>query len=194
MKSCIATLAPLFNMNRMVAEYTEQLYIPTFNRGVKLCKDDYSEALRVAHMVRDYRNNWHQIRIVSISAPTSQPVPVHAKVHVEAEVHLGEHLNPEDVKVQLCYGELTSAGDLIDTETIDMGHRQALADGNHKFTADFVPDHSGMCGFSVRVIPGEENLASPMIPGLITWDSIEVGPTEADDRPRAAAAQVSTAG
>jgi glycogen phosphorylase len=177
MKRCIASLAPAFNTNRMVADYTEKLYMPSCKRGEVLAQDNYAEALRVAHKVRDYRNNWHQVRIVSISGPSGQPVPVHAKVRVETEVHLG-YLTPEDVKVQLCYGELTSAGDLVATDTIDMRHGEQLEGGNHRFTADFVPDHSGMCGFSVRVIPGEENLASAMIPGLITWDRIEVSPVE----------------
>ncbi|MCK4872363.1 MAG: alpha-glucan family phosphorylase [Phycisphaerales bacterium] len=191
MKHCIATLAPTFNTNRMVAEYTEKLYLPCYHRGTELVRDDYAGARRLNEQIGRYRDNWHRVKITSIDVPSKQPVAVRETVRVEAEVDLGD-LSPDEVIVQLYSGELTSAGDLIGTATTDMTYADATDAGRHRFTAEFKPDRSGMCGLSIRVLPGDKNLATHFIPGLITWDQAEQ--TEATGEAHAQVEQPAGAG
>jgi starch phosphorylase len=173
MKKCIATLTPMFNCNRMVAEYTERLYMPCHKRGATLHDDNLAEARRITAGVHRYRENWHRVNVLNISAPGDKPIPVHQKVEIKAEVGLGD-LRPEEVQVRLYHGELTSEGDLIDTRIEMMTHAKELGDGRHEFTATFKPVHSGMCGVSVGILPGDPGLASPYVPGLIAWDQPEL--------------------
>ena len=177
MKRCIATLAPFFNTNRMVAEYTHNMYMPCYQRGKSLWKDDFAEALRVTGEIRRYRENWHSVRVLNIESPAANTISVKDTVSVSADVQLGA-LTPEEVRVQLYYGELTSSGDLVETSTIDMVHEADNGGGVHRFVTHFSPERSGVCGFSIRIIPGEKNLASPMVPGLITWDQLDLNATE----------------
>lgn len=169
MKSSIKSIAPYFNTNRMVQEYAENLYIPSHRRAVALAADGFSEARGLAHHLGRYRTYWHQIRIESVKAETAAPIPVRQALNVEAVVHLGD-FSPEELSVQLYAGAVNASGDLTSTEVITMSHVDALGQGRHRFIGRLISHQSGRRGFSVRVIPADSRLATPILPGLICWD------------------------
>ncbi len=177
MKTSIKSIAPFFNTNRMVQEYTESLYVPSHRRATGLAADEFSEARGLAHHLGRYRMFWHQIRIESVKAETATPIPVRQGLAVEAVVHLGD-FSPEEVSVQLYTGSVNATGDLVNAEIIAMNHVESAGQGRHKFVGRVVSHQSGRRGFSVRVIPSDGRLPTPIIPGLITWDQARSAPGE----------------
>lgn len=189
-KRCIRSLAPRFNTHRMVTDYARKFYFPAHRAAARLAAGGYAEAKGLADHIDRYRHLWHRVRVANVTSLVGPAgsVSVRSMVRVTAEVELGD-LNPDEVSVQLYHGRVTSLGELVDAHAINMVHDTGKhgsngsaqpavhgAPGVHRFTGAFAPAQSGQHGFSVRVVPCDDRLVTPFVPGLITWDT---GPAEA---------------
>lgn len=170
MKRSVASLGSRFNSNRMVMEYTERHYAEAHRAAVSLTVQGLAGAKDLARHVRLLREKWGGVSIDDVQTEIGAQVPIRSTVGVKALINLGG-LSPEDVRVQVFHGAVSSTGDLTSGRPTDMeptskpnGHGQTM------FGGDFTVSRSGRNGFSVRVIPREDRLPSPFIPGLITWD------------------------
>ncbi len=180
MKRCLRTLAPRFNTHRMVADYARQFYFPAHHAALRLSAGNLAEARTLADHIDRYRHLWHQVHVRSVNSQVGPAgsVSVRAMVRVTAEVHLGE-LRPEEVMVQLYHGRVTSLGELVEAQALAMNHEAPgkggsagpTEHGTYRFTCAFAPVQSGQHGFSVRVLPNDDRLVTPFLPGLITWDT-----------------------
>lgn len=168
MKRSIATLVPMFNTNRMVAEYCGKCYVPSDTRRGRLSADGMKGARELAAWRRRINAEWNQVRIESVDAPIAEPHHVGGTIPVTVRVHLGA-IRPEDVEVQLCYGLIDAMGDVANpvaralTLTPEGGGKVTT------FTGSVPCSASGQFGFGVRVLPRHANLSNPFEPGLVTW-------------------------
>ena len=168
-KCSMKKLAPYFTTHRMVQEYTDRYYMPTYALVRRISEPDFSVGIDYA----DWRNNlarvWDQIRIHDVNV-TETRVKVGTALTVTALVNLGE-LTPEDVCVQLYYGFLDTLGDIRPegSENIGMESQGRHSDGLFIYTASISYSNSGDRGMSVRVLPCNDLLSSSIQPGLITW-------------------------
>lgn len=166
-KESIKQLAPYFNTRRMVQEYAEQFYLPTYQRFEAMTSPDLKAGIAFADWRKHMEDSWKAVRIASVKIP-NQNVKVGNEIDVHADVILGD-LKPEDVHVQLYYGTLNTDGTITDNgSTIEMAVR-AKNDGHYEYVAQVRYSTSGDRGISVRVVPNHEYLPSPFQPGLITW-------------------------
>ncbi len=179
MKKCMKTLSPLFNTNRMVQDYAEQYYMPSHVRADQLSADDHQRAFELARYKDRLRDHWRDLKVQSIDAQTKRPLGVRQPLEVETVVHLGGELTPDDLRVQAYYGPLDSEGRIETGRAVDMRLADELGDGNYRFRGQMTADNSGRYGFAVRIIPGNNLLASPFEPGLIVWDH-ETAPRRQD--------------
>ncbi len=170
MKRCIQSLAPMFNTNRMVQEYADLFYVSSHARYTRLAADNMAGARGLASQIERYRRCWGAIRVESVVAETSRPVPVRAPMPVEAVVCLGE-CTPAEVSVQIYTGSVAASGDLVNGVAQNMEHVAELGGGRHRFKGEIVTQQSGRRGLAVRIIPNDARLHTPFIPGLITWDT-----------------------
>ncbi len=172
MKQCIKTLAPAFNTHRMVIDYARQFYFAAHNAHLRLIADKAVQARDLADHLDRYRQLWHEVRVAEVSnhIGPNGAVPVRGSVGVQAVVSLGK-LFPNEVRVELFHGRVNSLGELIDAKAIRMKPERELADGKHLFVGSFAPTSSGQAGYSVRVLPEDDRLVTPFVPGLITWDN-----------------------
>ncbi len=169
MKACITKLAPQFNTNRMVQEYTENLYLPALKKSRELGTNKIAGAKAQAQAIAHLRANWGGLKIENVEADTNEPLGVRQTLKVNATVSLGG-LGPDQVRVQLYTGRLDNESRLVEADCADMTHIQDLGDGRHRFEGSFLTSTSGRHGFAVRVIPGGETFDGLVVPGLIHWD------------------------
>ncbi|QNN24554.1 glycosyltransferase family 1 protein [Planctomycetales bacterium ZRK34] len=169
MKNCMMAMAPVYNTNRMVYEYTQNYYLPSHHRSRNLMSDKLRNAAELAHYVGHLRGHWGGIRVENIEANTTKPLGVRQPLEVSADVKLNE-LSPESVRVQIYYGTLDTEGRIQDGKSVDMKHVEHLGEGRHRYQGEVSVDNSGKHGLAVRVIPGDPALATPFVPGLISWD------------------------
>jgi glycogen phosphorylase len=170
MKQCLRKLAPVFNTNRMVAQYATTLYVPANARGRALASEAMKPAIALAHGKAHLRGAWSDVKVVATeNSGTTSPHKVGDKIHVEAIVELGR-LSPAEIRAELLSGPINAESAVDITHTVPMEHVREVAPGRHMFAADLVCDRSGRYGFALRVMPGIANLATPFEPGLIRWN------------------------
>jgi starch phosphorylase len=168
MKRSIATLTPVYNTGRMVAEYMTTCYLPSGQRFLRLAGDGLKRAASLAAWRRGLARGWPQVRVVGVEANAADPVHVGGELQVKARVNLGG-LSPDDVEVQLFHGRVDSLGDIPQPHTVAMSHNRHADGPTWLFTGAVPCDSSGQHGFAVRVLPRHADLANPFEPGLVCW-------------------------
>jgi starch phosphorylase len=169
MKNSIRTLAPAFNTDRMVQEYTEQMYIPCHKLVTGLTMPTLDSGLQYAAWRAKLNEAWRSISIQRVDIP-QETLKVGDNMEVKAIVQLGQ-LKPDDVQVQLYYGLLTQRGEIgIGGSAVNMQLVGANgSDGSYTFRANINYDTSGERGISVRVLPHHPSLPTAFLPGMIRW-------------------------
>lgn len=168
-KASMKAHAPFFNTRRMVQEYAEQYYIPTYELVERMGKPNGSTALDFAAWRNHIEHVWHRIHVQHVAVPKNE-LSIGSDIEVAATVDLGD-LKPQDVLVQLYYGQLNTRGEIseIGSSAIEM-KVQSDGDGSvYTFVAKMKSDESGDRGISVRVVPSHDLLTTPFQPHLITW-------------------------
>ncbi|MBI1338045.1 MAG: alpha-glucan family phosphorylase [Phycisphaera sp.] len=169
MKACISKLAPVFNTNRMVQEYAENLYVPAAKRARMLKANDLDVSKKLAAEKERLRSAMGRIRVEEIQANTDRPLNVRDSLELNVTVDLTE-LAPAEVRVQAYVGSLDNDGRIISGEAYDLSHAQDLGNGRHRYVGA-VPTHmSGRHGYALRIIPGGVMFEGITEPGLILWD------------------------
>lgn len=169
MKACLRKLAPMFNTNRMVAQYANNLYTPANARGRTLHAADMAPTIELAHAKDRLRSKWGGVRVVAINCDGTGPHKVGETILVEALVELGD-LTPQDIRAQLISGPLNSDRSIESPAMMEMKHVREVAPGRHLFGGKISCDRSGRYGFAMRIVPGIANLGHPFEPGLIKWN------------------------
>jgi starch phosphorylase len=168
MKMCLRKLAPVFNTNRMVRDYTERFYLPALRRGQMLSADGLARAVNLAHMKQELRHKWPNIRFAGIHASGTGHFKVGEELQVEAMLDLSD-VSPKDLAVELYAGRINAAGQIEAPSATRMEYMREMAPGRHLFSGKLACKTSGRHGYAVRVVPGSPDLATQFEPGLITW-------------------------
>lgn len=176
-KHSMRTLAPFFNTTRMVKEYTEQYYLPARDRYARLAQPNLKHGIAFAEWRKHLEQVWSQVAVKDIQTSNNE-LKIGAEQEVRAWVSLGD-LTPQDVTVQLYYGTLDTHGEIMDGETIDMTPlapektsekpQDGKAPTTYQFVTKVVYRSTGQHGVSVRVLPHNEDLATPYQRGIIRW-------------------------
>jgi len=88
-----------------------------------------------------------------------------AALTLRAEVALGG-LSPEDVLVEAVYGAVDSEDRLADVSAVSLSLVEQI-DGTCRYEGEVPLDRTGGFGYTVRVLPHNELLASPAELGVI---------------------------
>jgi glycogen phosphorylase len=169
MKHCMRKLAPVFNTNRMVRDYTQMFYLSAFERGSQLAANELARAMALAKAKDSMRHRWHNIRIVGVHTSGNGHFKVGETMQVEAMVDL-PGLDPNELTVQLYTGPVSAQGEIEQPQALRMNHSKAMAPDRHVFVGQVTCRTSGRQGFAIRVLPGYKDMATPFEPGLIVWN------------------------
>ncbi len=168
MKSSMASVCPFFNTNRMVRDYLERMYQPAMERVEKLSRNKTEKARKLAAWKAHLGDGWPDVAIDRIQATPTGELSVGTKVEVKVRVRLGR-LEPSDVSVQIYEGRVAATGHIADAETVEMERAHSNPDGTHTYSGTFLASEAGQYGFTIRVLPKNEDLSGPFEPGLIKW-------------------------
>ncbi len=166
-KRSMKALAPRFNTHRMVQQYTEAFYMPRFQVSQAMSRAGFAGAAAFVDWQRHLDEVWHEIAILDVDIRDGE-VEIGSSTTIHARLALGQ-LCPGDVKVQLYFGMLDSAGAIRDGDAVDMRLECENGDGVCIYAADHVYLKTGHVGFSVRVLPYHEYLHSSIVPRKIVW-------------------------
>ncbi|GGL46117.1 alpha-glucan family phosphorylase [Nocardia jinanensis] len=157
------TLGPKVPADRMVREYAERYYAPAAAACRQVTDADLGGAREIAEYRRRVEDAWPGVRVVQVDAAGLPDTPViGARLSLTARVDLGG-LGPADVTVQAVLGRVSPEDDLSDTTAVAMSPagRESAESALEVFTADTPVPLSGAVGYTVRVLPSHELLATP---------------------------------
>ncbi|HEU5038666.1 MAG TPA: alpha-glucan family phosphorylase [Nocardioides sp.] len=162
----LKSLGPKVLATRMVRDYVRQLYAPAATTAHRL-NSDFAGAAALAAWKKKVRAGWPHVRVEHVESSGVGDAPeVGDTMSVRAFVALGS-LSPEDVDVQLVHGRSNGDDELLETGIESLHVAESYEGGRHRFDAEHVLDHSGSFGYTVRVIPRNDLLASPAELGIV---------------------------
>ncbi|MEU2036897.1 alpha-glucan family phosphorylase [Nocardia amamiensis] len=166
----LQTLGPNVLASRMVRDYAVQYYAPAAAAYQRATADDFA----VAHAIAEYRHRvesaWPSVKVIQVDSAGLPDTPViGARLSLTARVELGG-LSVSDVVVQAVLGRVSATDDLSDTTTVPMTHSGSDS-GVELFTVDTPVPLSGAVGYTVRVLPHSDLLASDAEFGLVSAPS-----------------------
>jgi starch phosphorylase len=172
MRESIRSVTPVFNTQRMVKEYTEQLYIRAAQAHENLSRDGCGAATHLSQWKTQMRKDWAQVQVsdVQLANKDRQSISVGESLQISARVHLGA-VDPEHVRVEAYHGEVDN-GDLRNpTATVlnQSPDQSGMGNGNYSYQGSIPATESGTYGFSVRVLPTHPCLMQAHELRLITW-------------------------
>ncbi|MFC1563137.1 alpha-glucan family phosphorylase, partial [candidate division KSB1 bacterium] len=168
MKSSMMSLCPIFNTNRMVREYFEKSYFPSFKRFHKMDKAKAEKARELANWKSYVKSNWDKIKIINITSQVPKEISVGAEFKVSADIYL-DSLKPDDIQAQIYFGSVNSQMQIVNAVSIPMDCENSDVDGKHTFVGKVSCKKSGRHGFSLRILPKHEHLNNLFETGLILW-------------------------
>ena len=91
MRESIRSVTPVFNTQRMVKEYAEQLYIPAAQAHENFSRDGCGAATHLSQWKTQMRKDWPQVQVsdVQIANKDRQSISVGESLQISARVHLG---------------------------------------------------------------------------------------------------------
>ena len=167
MKKSMMKLAPVFNTNRMVQEYTERYYLKAKENWDNLSADNFARTKQLVMWKQFVRDNWNQVKIVNAGVQKKE-VEVGFALKVEAEVAVGQ-LKPEDIQVQILSGQLNSNYDIVEPNIEKMECTGQVSEGLFKYEGYIPCDESGLFGYSLRVMPYHRDMSDQFGLELMRW-------------------------
>ncbi len=167
----LKTLSPELSADRMVKQYVTELYTPAHHFAVKMAADKYAAARSLSVWKAKLAQAWPQVSVAHVESGGLDSVPqVGDELHLRAHVTLGA-LAPDDVHVQVVYGHSETSDEITELRSQDLvlDSDPAVQDGagTLPFTGTVVLDRAGAFGYTVRVLPKSELLASDAELGLV---------------------------
>ncbi len=162
----LKSLGPKVLATRMVRDYVRKLYTPAAVTGRRL-NSDFHGAAELSEWKKRVRAGWSAVRVEHVESSGVGDAPeIGTSLSVRAFVSLGE-LAPEDVDVQLLHGVIDANDQLVDATIESLTHQEAYQGGRHRFDGTVTLARSGPFGYTVRVVPKHDLLASPAELGVV---------------------------
>jgi glycogen phosphorylase len=164
----LKSLGPKVLATRMVSDYVHQLYTPAAVIARRLDTDE-TAAIDLAAWKKKVRDAWPDVRIEHVESigMTDSPA-LGSKLCIQAYAVLGE-LTPDDIDIAVVHGRVAQDDVLRDPTLTSLTHAEELENGRHRFETEVSLDDTGPFGYTVRMCPKHELLASPADLGLVAW-------------------------
>jgi starch phosphorylase len=184
-KNSIEWIAPRFNTNRMVGEYTRRFYNPAVAKWRYLTEQDCSRARELSMWKSDIKKAWPELAIKDVRMqvhngeenmqfnPKQPQLKVGSQMSVRALVKLA-NVRPDDISVEIYHGQVDAWGNIRDGSAVRMDCKEASEqDGEHWFTGLMPCRNTGQHGVAVRILPRHTDLLNPYELGLILWETMK---------------------
>lgn len=168
MKSSLQSLCPVFSTDRMVEEYAQLSYIPSYRQWSRLVENDLALAKDLAAWKSQTFRLWQEVRIDGVEAELGDAVGVGSSVPVSVRVALGD-IPVEEMAVEVYYGVLDYQGNIRGGEIVMLNHDEKIKAGVHRFSGLLECRFCGRYGLLARVMPRHKVLGPVYEPGYMLW-------------------------
>ena len=167
MKASMKMAMEHFCTHRMVKEYEDRYYKEASKNGKMIIAEGALNAKQLLEQRQRLLSLWKHVKINPPARKDAGPFIIGESFTVTAELSLGG-IRPEEVDVELYYGQLKTIDNLSFSQTQTMDVEQALESGRYLFACKLRCESAGRFGFTVRVSPKGDDYIR-FTPGLISW-------------------------
>ena len=168
MKLSIGECSPVFNTNRMVAEYAQKAYAPAAASWRRLRQDNLAPARDQAAWLGRVASAWDGVKVVAVEDTAGDAILAGTPIQVTARI-MSASLSPSDLRVDILHGTADGTGELVAENETPMTLIDQTEDGNSVFCGSFAPEQGGNVGYAIRILPWHPDLHSPFVTGLARW-------------------------
>jgi glycogen phosphorylase len=161
----LKTLGPKVLATRMVGEYVRRLYLPAAVSARTMRADGYAAARSLAGWRDAVLGAWPGVGVLHVDSQLDGEPELGGMLRLRAEVALNG-LTPTDVCVEAVYGSVDGDDGLRDTTAVPLSCIDA-PDGIARYEGEVPLERTGAFGYTVRVLPSNELLASPAELGVV---------------------------
>jgi glycogen phosphorylase len=163
----LQTLGPKVLASRMVKDYVAELYAPAARSSKSISANGFAGARELADWKTRVRTAWEGVSLDHVESVGQTDSPeIGSTVAVRAYVRLGT-LAPDDVDVQVVYGRVNEVDRLEETDVRSLKPVEQDEAGRYRYEGTLDLDRTGAFGYTVRVLPHHELLATPGELGLV---------------------------
>jgi starch phosphorylase len=163
----LRALGPKVLASRMVTDYVTGLYAPAAASAQRMIRDDFAAARTLAQWGERVHCGWDRVAVLQVDSALSGTgdAKIGDTLTLRAEVALGS-LDASDVDVQAVYGAVDGEDRLTDIARRSL-HLVGAIDGTSRFEGEVPLQRTGGFGYTVRVVPRNDQLATPAELGLV---------------------------
>jgi starch phosphorylase len=163
----LTTLGPKVQASRMVKDYVVELYTPAAASSRAVSAHDFAGARRLAGWKARVRAAWPGVHVDHVESSGAGDTPeIGSTVSLRAFVRLSS-LGPDDVDVQAVYGRVDDTDQLTSTTMLSLKAVEQDEAGRYRYEGTLDLDRTGPIGYTVRVLPRHDLLATPAELGLV---------------------------
>jgi starch phosphorylase len=165
LRQTLTSLGPRVQATRMVRDYVQLLYRPATASGRAL-NSDYDGAKDLAAWKDRVRSAWGGVSIEHVeTSSAADAFEMGQPLRLRAFVSLGS-LTPEDVDVQVVHGRVDDSDELREPSVTSLSVGETYEHGRYRFDGEIRLERTGPFGYTVRIVPKHERLASGAELGL----------------------------
>ena len=178
----LASLGPKVVATRMVRDYVRTLYTPSAQSFRAVRAEGYAGARQLAAWKKRVSGAWSGVRVEHAEArDVGDGLEFGTVVSLRAVVALGD-LGADDVDVQVAYGRVDEHDEITEPTYASLRLSDKRDDGTWIYEGEMALDRTGPFGYTVRVLPNDQMLASPAELGLIALPAVGAGMVTGDLR------------
>lgn len=166
-KCSIATIAPRFNVSRMVGEYVKKFYAPAASHGRRYAEDNFAVARDVAEWKARVRGAWPGVRLHRLDT-AERRLKFGGALHIEVAVQLNG-LAAADVTVEALFGRPGHHGSIGRVRHYPLHCSGGTASGEALYTLELTPELCGKLEYRIRIFPTHPALIHKFETGLMVW-------------------------
>ncbi|MDP2643498.1 MAG: alpha-glucan family phosphorylase [Desulfobacterales bacterium] len=167
MKESIKMVLNYFCTHRMVERYEKKYYLPAVGQHRAILSNGAEAVKKIINQRRRLRESWKHIQVKGPFRVSDGPFRVGETFDITAEITLGGLL-PEEVVVELYYGQLKSVDKVLASRTEQLGVLEERGHGQYLYGGKLVCDQTGQYGLTVRVTARGDDFVK-FTPGFVTW-------------------------
>ncbi|MDQ2796122.1 MAG: alpha-glucan family phosphorylase, partial [Actinomycetota bacterium] len=163
----LKSLGPKVLASRMVSEYVLRLYAPAAASAKRMQADDFAGARQLAAWRTGVIASWPAVSVLHVESQLSGAgdAQLGESLTLRAEIALGG-LSADDVVVEAIYGAVDAEDRLTDVATVPLRVVEHI-DGTTRYEGEVLLERTGGFGYTVRVLPHNELLASSAELGVV---------------------------
>ncbi|HTY71418.1 MAG TPA: alpha-glucan family phosphorylase [Actinomycetes bacterium] len=163
----LATLGPKVLASRMVRDYVTELYTPAAVSARAVDGPGHARAVGLAAWKARVTQAWPAVRVDHVETTPVEDAPeLGQKLGLRVFVSVGS-LTPDDVRVEVVHGRVDDNDRIIVPSESALEPAEEYEDGRWRYEGTLTLERAGSFGYTIRVLPRNELLASPAEMNLV---------------------------